>query len=227
MDHYGCNPRSPGADTVTSDAIFQAEAARSLSGAACSTCRLRWKRAIDVVLGAIFLALCSPLLLLCWVAVRLTSAGPALHWSLRVGKDNLLFRMPKFRTMRVDTPQVATHLLTDPERYLTPIGPLLRKTSFDELPQLISVCTGDLSLVGPRPALFNQHDLVALRTALGVHRLLPGVTGWAQVNGRDELPIALKARLDADYMREQSFCLDLKILILTAWRVLTGKGVKH
>jgi O-antigen biosynthesis protein WbqP len=124
-------------------------------------------------------------LLLCWAAVRLTSPGPALHWSERVGKDNHLFRMPKFRTMRVETPQVATHLLREPSRFLTPVGAFLRKSSLDELPQLFSVCRGDLSLVGPRPALYNQHDLVALRSRCGVHRLVPGVTGWAQINGRD------------------------------------------
>jgi O-antigen biosynthesis protein WbqP len=144
-----------------------------------------------------------------------------------VGKDNRVFGMPKFRTMRVDTPQVATHLMQQPERYLTPIGALLRKTSLDELPQLVSVWRGDLSLVGPRPALFNQDDLVALRTAYGVHRLVPGITGWAQVNGRDELAIPLKVRYDTEYMAAQSFLLDLKILALTLWRVLKAEGVQH
>jgi len=193
-----------------------------------SACRLpAWKRGIDLVLGGTLLVLSSPLFLLCWLAVRLTSPGPALHWSERVGKDNRVFGMPKFRTMRVDTPQVATHLMQQPERYLTPIGALLRKTSLDELPQLVSVWRGDLSLVGPRPALFNQDDLVALRTAYGVHRLVPGITGWAQVNGRDELAIPLKVRYDTEYMAEQSFLLDLKILALTLWRVLKAEGVQH
>jgi O-antigen biosynthesis protein WbqP len=182
---------------------------------------------MDLVLGGMLLILTGPFLLLCWAAVRLTSPGPALHWSERVGKDNRLFGMPKFRTMRIDTPQVATHLLPRPERYLTPIGALLRKTSLDELPQLVSVWRGNLSLVGPRPALFNQDDLVALRTACGVHRLVPGITGWAQVNGRDELEIPLKVRYDAEYMAAQSLALDLKILALTLWRVLKADGVQH
>ena len=171
--------------------------------------------------------ICSPLLLLCWAAVRLTSPGPALHWSERVGKDNHLFRMPKFRTMRVDTPQVATHLLQQPSRYLTPVGALLRRSSLDELPQLFSVCRGDLSLVGPRPALYNQHDLVALRSHCGVHRLVPGVTGWAQINGRDELEIPRKVQFDAEYMAAQSLPLDLKIIALTLWRVLKADGIQH
>jgi O-antigen biosynthesis protein WbqP len=182
---------------------------------------------MDLALGGPFLVLFSPLLLLCWAAVRWTSRGPALHWSRRVGKDNHFFYMPKFRTMRIDTPQVATHLLRRPERYLTPIGALLRKTSLDELPQLISVWRGDLSLVGPRPALFNQDDLVALRTRCGVHRLVPGITGWAQVNGRDELEIPVKVRFDAAYMQAQSLPVDLKILMLTLWRVIQAKGVQH
>jgi O-antigen biosynthesis protein WbqP len=185
------------------------------------------KRILDLVLGGTIAIAASPLLMLCAAAVRITSRGPALHWSERVGKENHLFRMPKFRTMRVDTPQIATHLLTHPERYLTPIGALLRKTSLDELPQLISVLRGDLSLVGPRPALFNQDDLVALRTACGLHHLLPGITGWAQVNGRDELDIPVKVRYDAEYMAAQSLLLDLKILALTLWRVLRAEGVQH
>jgi O-antigen biosynthesis protein WbqP len=144
-----------------------------------------------------------------------------------VGKDNHLFRMPKFRTMRLDTPQVATHLLQQPSRYLTPVGALLRRSSLDELPQLFSVCRGDLSLVGPRPALYNQDDLVALRSRCGVHRLVPGVTGWAQINGRDELEISRKVQFDAEYMAEQSLPLDLKIIALTLWRVLKAEGVQH
>src|SRR5277367_4355229 len=186
-----------------------------------------WKRSMDLVLAGMFLILSSPLLLLCWAAVRLCSPGPALHWSVRVGKDNCPFHMPKFRTMRVDTPQVATHLLQKPERYLTPIGTFLRKTSLDELPQLISVWKGDLTLVGPRPALFNQDDLVALRTRHGVHRLLPGITGWAQVNGRDELEIPVKVAYDAEYLKAQSLWLDLRILAVTFWRVLRREDVQH
>jgi O-antigen biosynthesis protein WbqP len=186
-----------------------------------------WKRGIDLVLGGMLAILASPLFLLCWMGVRLTSPGPALHWSKRVGKDNCLFMMPKFRTMRVATPQVATHLLPHPGRYLTPIGARLRKASLDELPQLISVCRGDLSLVGPRPALFNQQDLIALRTRRGVHRLVPGITGWAQVNGRDELEIPRKVDYDAEYMAAQSLSLDLKIMTLTLWRVLKAEGVQH
>jgi|HubBroStandDraft_1064217.scaffolds.fasta_scaffold00337_22 O-antigen biosynthesis protein WbqP len=186
-----------------------------------------WKRGMDLVLGGMLTILSGPLFLLCWAAVRLTSPGPALHWSERVGKDNRLFGMPKFRTMRLDTPQMATHLLRQPERYLTPAGALLRKTSLDELPQLVSVWKGDLSLVGPRPALFNQDDLVALRTRRGVHRLVPGITGWAQVNGRDELEIPVKVGYDAEYMAAQSPLLDLKILMLTLWRVVKGEGVHH
>jgi O-antigen biosynthesis protein WbqP len=182
---------------------------------------------MDLGLGTPLLVLTSPVFLLCWAAVRLTSRGPALHWSRRVGKNNRLFLMPKFRTMRINTPQIATHLLRQPGRYLTPIGALLRKTSLDELPQLVSVWRGDLSLVGPRPALFNQDDLVALRSHHGVHCLVPGITGWAQINGRDELEIPLKVRYDAEYMAAQSPLFDLKILALTLWRVIKGEGVQH
>jgi O-antigen biosynthesis protein WbqP len=186
-----------------------------------------WKRGMDLTLVGMLLILFSPLFLLCWAAVRLTSPGPALHWSKRVGKDNRIFLMPKFRTMRVDTPQVATHLLPQPGRYLTPIGARLRKSSLDELPQLVSVWKGDLSLVGPRPALFNQHDLIALRRRCGVDRLVPGITGWAQVNGRDDLEIPRKVRYDAEYMAAQSLPLDLRIIILTLGRVLKAEGVQH
>lgn len=182
---------------------------------------------MDLVLGGVLVILSSPLFVLCWAAVRLTSSGPALHWSRRVGKDNRIFDMPKFRTMRIQTPQVATHLLQQPEHYLTPIGALLRKTSLDELPQLISVCRGDLTLVGPRPALFNQDDLIALRTRRGVDRMVPGITGWAQVNGRDELKIPVKVDYDVEYMAAQSLPLDLKIMTLTLWRVLKAEGVHH
>jgi O-antigen biosynthesis protein WbqP len=172
------------------------------------------------------IVLALPLLILACL-VRLTSSGPALYWSDRVGQNNRIFRMPKFRSMRTDTPAVATHLLPDPSACLTPIGSFLRKSSLDELPQLWSILKGDMSLVGPRPALFNQDDLIALRTEQGVHQLLPGITGWAQINGRDELPIPDKVALDAEYLRRQSFWFDLRILLLTAWRVVNRHGVTH
>jgi O-antigen biosynthesis protein WbqP len=185
------------------------------------------KRAADVaVSGAALIVLGAPLLGVAGL-VRATSPGPAIHWSKRVGRNNALFLMPKFRTMRIDAPQLATHLMAEPGRWLTPIGGLLRKTSLDELPQLISVLKGDMSLVGPRPALFNQDDLVALRTEAGVHALRPGVTGWAQVNGRDELPIPDKVELDAEYLRRRTFWLDLRILAMTLAGVLGSKGVSH
>jgi len=185
------------------------------------------KRAIDIaVSGAALLVLAIPLLALAGL-VRVTSRGPAIHWSKRVGRNNALFPMPKFRTMRIDTPQIPTHLMTEPERWLTPIGGFLRRTSLDELPQLISVLKGDMSLVGPRPALFNQDDLVALRTRAGVEALRPGLTGWAQVNGRDELPIPDKVKLDAEYLERMSLGFDLKILGLTVAGVLGSKGVSH
>ena len=161
------------------------------------------------------------------LAVRLTSPGPALYWSDRVGRHNRIFRMPKFRSMRIDTPAVATHLLQNPDQWLTPIGPFLRKSSLDELPQLWSILKGDMSFIGPRPALFNQDDLVALRTEKGVHELVPGLTGWAQVNGRDELPIPQKVELDAEYLHHQSLRFDLKILWITALKVLASDGVSH
>lgn len=185
------------------------------------------KRATDIlVAGLALLVLLIPLLLLA-ALVRATSPGPAVHWSKRVGRGNGLFAMPKFRTMRIDTPQLATHLMTEPQRWLTPVGGFLRRTSLDELPQLISVLKGDMSLVGPRPALFNQDDLVALRTEAGVHTLRPGLTGWAQVNGRDELPIPVKVGLDAEYLRRRSFAFDLKILWMTLAGVLGARGVSH
>jgi O-antigen biosynthesis protein WbqP len=161
------------------------------------------------------------------LTVRLTSPGPALYWSDRVGRHNKIFRMPKFRSMRIDTPAVATHLLADPAKYLTPIGSFLRKSSLDELPQLWSIIRGDMSLVGPRPALFNQHDLIALRTEQGVHELVPGLTGWAQVNGRDELPIPQKVALDAEYLRRQTLTFDIRILWMTFVKVLRRDGVTH
>lgn len=161
------------------------------------------------------------------ILVKVTSPGPVLYWSDRVGINNRIFKMPKFRTMRVDTPAVATHLMKDPESFLTSIGLFLRKYSLDELPQLCSVLKGDVSLVGPRPALYNQDDLVALRTARGIHRLIPGITGWAQVNGRDDLPISVKVGFDTVYLKNKSFWFDLKILAMTAIKVLRREGVSH
>lgn len=185
------------------------------------------KRAFDIVVALAGLAVGWPVLAALAVAVRLDSPGPAIHWSKRVGRRNRLFPMPKFRTMRTDTPDVATHLLDDPGRWITPLGRFLRRSSLDELPQLWSVLKGDMSLVGPRPALFNQDDLVALRTAAGVDQLRPGVTGWAQVNGRDELPVPEKVRLDREYLERMSFALDLRIIAATALAALTGRGVSH
>jgi O-antigen biosynthesis protein WbqP len=185
------------------------------------------KRLFDLLLALIALPFLLLPIVLVAVAVRLTSDGPAIYWSDRVGRYNRIFRMPKFRTMRVDTPAVATHVLVDPQRFLTPIGPFLRKTSLDELPQLWSILCGDMSFVGPRPALFNQDDLIALRTERGVHQLLPGLTGWAQVNGRDELPIPEKVELDVAYLHHQSLAFDLKILLLTALKVARQEGVSH
>ncbi|OSZ63479.1 sugar transferase [Hydrogenophaga sp. IBVHS2] len=185
------------------------------------------KRLFDLAIAlpaALILALPIALVAL---AVRLTSPGPALYWSDRVGRHSRIFRMPKFRSMRIDTPAVATHLLENPAQWLTPIGPFLRKSSLDELPQLWSILRGDMSFVGPRPALFNQDDLIALRTEAGVHELVPGLTGWAQVNGRDEIPIPQKVALDAEYLRRQSLAFDLRILWLTAVKVLRSDGVSH
>ena len=161
------------------------------------------------------------------LAIKLSSKGPVLYWSDRVGKDNRIFSMPKFRSMRTDTPAVATHLLTKPEQYLTPIGSFIRKTSLDELPQLWSILCGHMSFVGPRPALFNQYDLIALRTQHGVDRLLPGLTGWAQINGRDELSIADKVSFDAEYLHVRSFNLDMQILWKTFTKVYKSEGVTH
>jgi O-antigen biosynthesis protein WbqP len=185
------------------------------------------KRTFDLVLSlCAALALLIPIVLVA-LAVRLTSQGPALYWSERVGRNNQLFKMPKFRSMRINTPALATHLLTRPEQYLTPIGGFLRKSSLDELPQLWSIIRGDMSIVGPRPALFNQADLIALRTQAGVHTLVPGLTGWAQVNGRDELPIPQKVALDVEYLERRSLGFDLKIVALTALKVLRREGVTH
>jgi O-antigen biosynthesis protein WbqP len=185
------------------------------------------KRAVDILGGLAGLILLSPVLLAIGLAVRLESPGPALHWSQRVGRYNRIFAMPKFRTMRTGAPDVATHLLSDPDQWITPLGRYLRRTSLDEIPQLWSVLKGDMSLVGPRPALFNQDDLVALRTAAGVEALRPGLTGWAQINGRDELPIPDKVKLDAEYLARRSLAFDFRILAGTAWAAVSGRGVSH
>jgi O-antigen biosynthesis protein WbqP len=185
------------------------------------------KRIIDCLTAFVLLTILAVPMLLLAMFITLSSRGPALYWSDRVGKGNRIFHMPKFRTMRVNTPALATHLLSEPDRHLTPVGAFLRKLSIDELPQLWSVLKGDMSLVGPRPALYNQDDLVALRTEKGIHTLLPGITGWAQVNGRDELPIPVKAELDDYYLRNTSLALDLKILWLTLSKVLNKEGVSH
>ncbi|WP_396267899.1 sugar transferase [Ideonella sp.] len=185
------------------------------------------KRIFDftlAVIASVFLAL--PLLI-AFIAIRLTSPGPALYWSDRVGRNNVIFRMPKFRSMRVGTPAVATHLLADPRSHLTPIGSFLRKSSIDELPQLWSILAGDMSFVGPRPALFNQEDLIQLRTCKNVHTLLPGLTGWAQINGRDEIPIPQKVALDEAYLQRQSFWFDVRILWLTFVKVVRRDGITH
>lgn len=185
------------------------------------------KRVFDIFIVCLAaLVLLVPVLLVA-IAVRLTSKGPVLYWSDRIGRNNVIFKMPKFRSMRVGTPVIATHLLADASAHLTPIGSFLRKSSLDELPQLWSILKGDMSFVGPRPALFNQQDLVELRTQKNVHTLLPGLTGWAQVNGRDELPIDLKVKLDEEYLQRRGFGFDIKILRLTFLKVLQREGVSH
>lgn len=185
------------------------------------------KRFFDLTLALLTLLALIPTMALVALAVRMTSPGPIMYWSDRVGRNNIIFKMPKFRTMLTDTPAVATHLLNDPGRYLTPIGGFLRKSSLDELPQLLSILKGDMSFVGPRPALFNQSDLIALRTKRGVHQLPPGLTGWAQINGRDELPIPLKVDYDAWYLDHRSFLLDIRIILLTFLKVVRRDGVTH
>ncbi|HRD87439.1 MAG TPA: sugar transferase [Accumulibacter sp.] len=185
------------------------------------------KRLFDLVLALVAATVLALPILVVAIAVRMTSKGPALYWSERVGKRNRIFRMPKFRSMLVGTPEVATHLLQDPVPHLTPIGSFLRKSSLDELPQLWSILVGDMSFVGPRPALFNQDDLIALRTQCGVHELVPGLTGWAQVNGRDELPVPRKVKLDVEYLQRQSLWFDIQILWLTVVKVLRRDGVSH
>jgi len=185
------------------------------------------KRLFDLVAALIATAFLALPILILAILVRLTSRGPAIYWSDRVGRYNRIYLMPKFRSMRIDTPEVATHLLQNPSQRLTPIGSFLRKSSLDELPQLWSILKGDMSFVGPRPALFNQDDLIALRTEKGVHELLPGLTGWAQVNGRDELPIPQKVQLDVEYLQRRSFLFDLKIMWTTALKVIARDGVSH
>jgi len=185
------------------------------------------KYIFDLLLGVVFFLLLSPLILLVAIAVSLSSKGPSLYFSDRVGKNNKIFKMPKFRSMLVGTPAVATHLLDNPDSYLSPIGGFLRRSSLDELPQLFSVLKGDMSFVGPRPALYNQDDLITLRTQKGVDKLLPGITGWAQVNGRDELSIPEKVILDVEYLNRQSFWFDMKILWMTFLKVMKRDGVSH
>jgi O-antigen biosynthesis protein WbqP len=185
------------------------------------------KRAFDLVLAVLLSPLLLPFMTVIAFLIKVTSKGPVLYWSDRVGVNSSIFRMPKFRTMRTGAPVVATHLMPTPERYLTPIGPLLRRTSLDELPQIFSVIVGDMSFVGPRPALFNQDDLVALRRERGIDRLLPGITGWAQVNGRDELPIPVKVEYEEEYLLRCSFLFDLRILAMTLTKVLRSEGVSH
>lgn len=185
------------------------------------------KRLFDFSCSFIAIVFLTIPMLVTAMLVKLTSPGPILYWSDRVGRNNNIFKMPKFRTMRTDTPAVATHLLGNPDQWLTPIGKFLRKTSLDELPQLWSILSGDMSIVGPRPALFNQDDLIALRTEKGVHRLTPGLTGWAQINGRDELPIPVKVEFDRWYLQNRSFFLDVKIIMQTFIKVIQKEGVTH
>jgi O-antigen biosynthesis protein WbqP len=186
-----------------------------------------FKRSFDIFFSLVLVAIAAVPLLFIAILVRLTSRGPALHWSKRIGRHNKIFLMPKFRTMRVDTPQVATHLMKNPTDFLTPIGSFLRKSSLDELPQVYSILVGDMSFVGPRPALFNQDDLITLRSQSHIDKLRPGLTGWAQVNGRDELPIPVKVKFDQYYLSHQSFFFDLRIIIITFAKVFGAKGVTH
>ena len=185
------------------------------------------KRMLDILVTLVALVVFAIPMVLVALAVRLSSQGPILYWSDRVGRNNVVFAMPKFRTMRVDTPVLPTHLLQDASSYLTPIGSFLRKSSLDELPQLWCILIGDMSLVGPRPALHNQHDLLEARTAAGVHALVPGLTGWAQVNGRDEVPLEVKVAYDVEYLQRRSLLLDVKILFLTLWKVVMVKDIAH
>jgi O-antigen biosynthesis protein WbqP len=188
---------------------------------------LMMKRTFDIAVAVLLLLVFAVPLLIVAVLVKLTSTGPVMYWSDRVGKDNVIFRMPKFRTMKIDTPHVATHLLLNPDVYLTPVGKFLRKSSLDEMPQLLSILKGEMSFVGPRPALFNQDDLIHLRTERGIHELVPGLTGWAQINGRDEIPIPEKVAYEEYYLYNHSFFMDMKILLLTFFKVIRCEGVKH
>jgi O-antigen biosynthesis protein WbqP len=185
------------------------------------------KRIFDLLLSLLAAIVLGLPLFMVALAVRFSSPGPVLYWSDRVGHNNKIFKMPKFRSMRVGTPAVATHLLSNPDAWLTPIGSFLRQSSLDELPQLLSIIKGDMSFVGPRPALFNQYDLIEQRTRVGVHKLMPGLTGWAQINGRDELPIPDKVALDVEYLNKKSFFFDMKIIILTGFKVLRRDNVSH
>ncbi|MDB4238750.1 sugar transferase [Alphaproteobacteria bacterium] len=185
------------------------------------------KRLFDLVFALILITILLLLIITIVIIVRLTSKGPAFYWSDRVGLNNKIFKMPKFRSMRLETPAVATHLLVNPKNHLTPIGSFLRKTSLDEIPQLWCIISGHMSFVGPRPALFNQYDLIDLRTRKNIYMILPGLTGWAQINGRDNIPITQKVKLDAEYMKRQSFCFDIKILFLTFLKVLRRDGLSH
>ena len=185
------------------------------------------KRFFDITLALVAVSLLLIPILVVALAVRLTSSGPILYWSDRVGQDNVIFKMPKFRSMRVNTPAIATHLMDNPDDFLTPIGGLLRRSSLDELPQLFSILKGDMSFIGPRPALFNQDDLIALRNEHGIDQLIPGLTGWAQINGRDELPIPDKVALEVEYLQRKSFLFDLKILWMTFKKVIGRDGVAH
>lgn len=213
-----CKTRRASSDGETSGAVVdQAFFLRGRGG----------KRLFDFLIALISgILLLVPMLVIA-ILIKLTSKGPVLYWSDRVGIDNIIFKMPKFRTMRIDTPAVATHLLENPHLYLTPIGGFLRKTSLDELPQLFSILKGEISFVGPRPALFNQADLIDLRTQNGVHQMVPGLTGWAQVNGRDDLPIPKKVEFDEYYLKHQSFIFDLRILLVTFLKVIRSEGVNH
>ena len=185
------------------------------------------KRLFDLLLAFLLLIVLSVPMIIIALLVKITSRGPVLYWSDRVGINNSIFKMPKFRTMKIGTPAVATHLLTSPDQHLTKIGKILRKYSLDEIPQLFSVIKGDMSFVGPRPALYNQDDLVELRTKKGIHKLIPGITGWAQINGRDDLPIPAKVDLDEYYLNHHSFIFDLKTLFLTFSSVIGSKGIQH
>jgi len=197
----------------------------SKSAKICEICGL--KRIFDLALAGFLLCFLSVPIFVVGLMVKVTSKGPVLYWSDRVGNNNVIFKMPKFRSMRIDTPAVATHLMKNPDAYLTQIGSFLRKFSLDELPQLWSILKGDISFVGPRPALYNQDDLVGLRTGKGIHKLIPGITGWAQVNGRDELPIPVKVEFDEYYLKNKSFALDFKILWMTVVKVVRREGVMH